>query len=523
LNASVWAEAPGTVRKINFVLILIILLAAFLYFFQLGAPTVWDNDEGQMLGSSLEMVKSGEYLTPHLNSQIYFHKPPLYAWLTALVFKLFGFTEFWGRFWAAVFGIAGVYLTYLFAKSLYNERTGLISALIIAVSPLYIVLSRMALVDIVLTFFITLSIYFFYLGYKSPIDKKWFYFMYLAMGLGTMTKGPLGILVPVLAIGLFLIIERKLSFIKEMAIVKGLALYLLVASPWFIIETIREGSYFLKIIFGQFLFSIYMSPMQQHPGPVYYYLFVILLGFIPWSGLFVSAIFKKPNYLLLSLFLVMLAIFSTASTKVPGYFLPAFPAMAIITGIFLDEIFNGKFKLAYYAGLIFPILFLFLTMWAITVTKIPAEYSQAAVYLQTLIILCLAGFFLAFLFSFLRPQPSWSIATWALSIAIFFIGLIVWLLPYGENIKYTADLAFAMAGKENVAYYKTWQPPSLIFYLNRQKYPTVLKEIFDEKSLQKFLKMDSSVCYTSIDEEKKLKIPHRVIKDKAGFVAIERR
>ena len=508
-------------KRLNYVLILIILLAASLYFFKLGVPTVWDNDEGQMLGSALEMAKSGEYLTPHLNSQIYFHKPPLYAWLTALVFKLFGFTEFWGRFWAAVFGISGVYLTYLFAKSLYNERAGLLSALIIATSPLYIVLSRMALVDVVLTFFITLSAYFFYLGFKNPTEKKWFYLMYLAMGLGTMTKGPLGIIVPGLAIGLFLIIEKKIPFIKEMELIKGLALYLLIASPWFIIETIREGSYFLKIIFGQFLFSIYMSPMQQHPGPIYYYLAVILLGFIPWSGLFVSSLFKKPNYLLLSLFFVMLAIFSTASTKVPGYFLPAFPAMAIITGNFLDEIFNGKFKLAYYAGLIFPVIFLFLTMWAIMITKIPAEYSQAAVYLQTLIILCLAGFFLAFLFSFLRPQPSWSIITWALSIAVFFVGLIVWLLPYSENLKYTADLAYAMSGKENVAYYKTWQPPSLIFYLNRQKYPTVIKEIFDEKTLREFLKTGSSACYTSEDEEIKINVPHRILKRKAGYVIIE--
>ena len=517
-------------RKINRVLVLILLLGAFLYFFQLGAPTVWDNDEGQMLGSALEMVNSGEYLTPHLNSSVYFHKPPVYAWLTAITFKLFGFTAFWGRFWAAIFGIAGIGLTYLFAKEIYNERTGLLSALILVVSPLYVVLSKMALVDIVLTFFITLSLYFFYLAYKNPSDKKWFFLMYLAMALGTMTKGPLGLIVPGLSIGLFLLVERKLSFIKEMEVLKGLLLYLLAASPWFIIETFREGPYFLKIIFGQFLFSIYMSPMQQHPGPIYYYLFVILLGFIPWSGLFVPAIFlpagrhgKKPNYLLLSLFLVMLTIFSTASTKVPGYFLPAFPAMAIITGNYLDEIFNGRNRIAYYAGLIFPVLFLFLTMWAITIIKIPAEYSQAAVYLQTLILLCLAGFFLAFLFSFLRPQPSWSIVAWALSISLFFVGLIVWLLPYGENLKYTADLAYAMAGKDNVACYHTWLPPSLVFYLNRQKYPTISREIFDEKALRKYLKADSSVCYTSEEEEKKLKLPHRVLKRKAGFAVIERR
>ncbi|HTY13383.1 MAG TPA: glycosyltransferase family 39 protein [Candidatus Omnitrophota bacterium] len=507
-------------KKLNWALIAILLLAAFLYFFQLGTPSVWDNDEGQLMGSSLEMLRSGEFLTPHLNSAIYFHKPPVFAWLTALVFQLFGVTEFWGRFWFAVFGIAGVGLTYLFAKELHNERAGLLSALIVATSPLYVVLSKMALVDIGLTFFITLSLYFFLRGYKAPADKKWFFLMSLAMAFGTMTKGPLGILVPGLAIGLFLLIDKKLPFLMEMVPLKGSLLYLLVASPWFIVETAREGPYFLKVIFGQFLFSIYMSPMQQHPGPFYYYIFVIILGLIPWSGLFVPALFRKPHALPLSLFLVMLAIFSTASTKVPGYFLPAFPAMAVITGAFLDRIFKGEHKLDYYLGLIFPVLFLSLAVWGFSITKIPAEYAQAAVYLETLMLIALAGFFLAFLCSFIKAQPWWTIGAWTAAIVVFFIGLIGWLLPYAEDFKYTRDLSLAMAGRDHVCYYKTWLPPSLVFYLDRQKYPAAVKEVYDEKQLAEFMRQPRSACYTSADEEKKIQLRHRVVSSKAGFAVV---
>ncbi len=509
-------------KKLNWALIAILLLAAGLYFFQLGTPSVWDNDEGQLMGSSLEMVGSGEYLTPHLNSAVYFHKPPLFAWLTALVFKLFGCTEFWGRFWFAAFGIMGVYLTYLFARELYNERAGLLSALIVSTSPLYVVLSKMALVDIGLTFFITASLYFFYLGYKDPQNKKWFYFMYLMMSLGTMTKGPLGIIIPGLSIGLFLLVEKKLSLVREMVVARGLMLYLLIASPWFVIETVREGSFFLKVIFGQFLFSIYMSPMQQHPGPIYYYLFVIILGLIPWSGLFVSAVFRRPHLLVLSLFLVMLAVFSTASTKVPGYFLPAFPAMAIITGSFIDRIFKGGNKLEYYLGLIFPVAFLSLAVWGVSITSIPAEYARAAVYLETLMLIALAGFFLAFLFSFIKIQPAWTVGGWAAAIIVFFIGLIGWLLPYAEDFKYTRDLSIGLNGMERVCYYKTWLPPSLVFYLNRQKYPTVTREIFDERALNGFLNQPASACYTSQDEEKKIKTRHKIILSKAGFTVIKR-
>lgn len=473
-----------------------------------------------MLASSLEMVKSGEYLTPHINSAIYFHKPPLYAWLTAIVFKIFGFTEFWGRFWAAVFGVAGVYLAYLFGRRIYNERVGLVSALILTFSPLYIVLSKIALVDVLLCFFITLSLYLFYLGYKEPGSRKWFYLMWLAMALATMTKGPLGIIVPMFSIVLYLLFEKNLAFIKQIQWLKGIIIYLLVASPWFIIETFREGPYFLKMIFGQFLFSIYMSPMQQHPGPFYYYLIVILIGFIPWSGFFISSLFKRPHGLLLSVFLVMLAIFSTASTKVPGYFLPAFPAMAIITAKFLDNVFEGKNKWPFYFGVILPIVILSITAWAILGVKIPMEYHQAVLYLQILVFLALAGFFLSFLFSFFKPNPAWTIGGFSFSILIFMIGLIVWLLPYAEDFKTSSDLAKATSGYEHVAFYKTWLPPSLVFYLNKQKYPTVIVEIKSIGELEKFLKGKNSAAYLPLSEEKLLKLPHKILKTKAQYAII---
>ncbi|MBI5701224.1 glycosyltransferase family 39 protein [Candidatus Saganbacteria bacterium] len=507
-------------KKLNWAFVIVLVISAVIYFFQLGASSIWDQDEGQMAAASFEMVKSGDYLTPHLNSAVYFHKPPLYAWLTTIAFRIFGFTEFAVRFWAAIFGILGVYLTYAFAKTLFNERAGLLSAIIIATSPLYIVLSKMGLVDMVLCFFVTMALLFFYKGYQAPAEKKWFYLMWLAMGMATMTKGPLGILVPLASIIIYLAIDKKFSFLKELAIVKGLLLYLLVASPWFIIETIRHGSYFLKIIFGQFLFTIYMSPLQQHPGPVYYYIIVALVGFLPWSGFFFVSLFKKPHALLLSLFLVMLALFSTASTKVPGYFLPAFPAMAIMTGSCLDKIFSKEDKLSFYSAVIFPILILATTIYMNMRIPVPPQYTQAVIYLQILLLITLAGFFLSFLFSFFKPQPNWTIAGFAISIVILFIGIIVWLMPYAEDHKPTPTLALALRGKMHIAFYRTWLPPSLVFYLNRQSYPTVSLDIQDEKELRKFLSQKGSAAYVPEDEVKKLKFAYVALKTKAQYVII---
>lgn len=507
-------------KKLNWVLILILVLAGVLYFFQLGSSSIWDQDEGQMAAASFEMVKSGDYLTPHLNSAVYFHKPPLYAWLTTVAFRIFGFTEFAVRFWAAIFGILGVYLTFAFAKALFNERAALLSALIIATSPLYIVLSKMGLVDVLLSFFVTLALCLFYKGYQAPTEKKWFYLMWLSMGFATMTKGPLGILVPLGSIILFLLIDRKLYILKQVEALKGGLIYLVIASPWFIIETIRHGSYFLKIIFGQFLFAIYMSPLQQHPGPVYYYVLVALVGFLPWSGFFVVSLFKKPHALLLSLFLVMLGLFSTASTKVPGYFLPAFPAMAIITGSYLDKLFAKEDKLSFYSGVIFPIIVLSMTIYVNLHIPVPPQYTQAVIYLQILLLITLAGFFLSFLFSFFKPQPNWTTAGFAISVVILFIGIIGWLMPYAEDYKPTPTLSVALKGMTHIAFYRTWLPPSLVFYLNRQSYPTVSTDIQDESELKKFLSQKDSAAYASEDEASKLKFDHATLKTKAQYVII---
>jgi len=496
-------------------ILILVLLAAFLFFYKLGVPTVWDNDEGQLLGSAVEMVKSHEFLTPHLNSAVYFHKPPLYAWLTSIVFSVFGFSEFWGRFWAAIFGIGGVFLTYKFGKRLFNERVGLISALVLLTTPLYIVLSKAALVDIVLCFFITLSLYFFYRGYESQSEKKWFYLMFASMALGTITKGPLGLVIPTLSILLFLVIERKLAFAFKMPLIKGGLIYLLVAAPWFILEAFREPS-FLKIIFGVYLFTVYVTPLQQHPGPIYYYLLVVLFAMLPWSGFLISSFFKKPHALPLSVFLVMLAVFSTGATKVPGYFLPAFPFLAIIVGNYLNEVLAGKNKKGFIFGIVFTLMILLTAFLFLQSAIVPPLYVLAQAQLLSMIFVFLLLSLLALLLSF---NPKISISILAAATYLFFVLLIGFLMPVFENTKYTPDFAKALKGEKNIGYYKTWLPPSFIYLLNRESYPTVVKELKDEKELKEFL-LKNKKAYVLMTEDEVKNGRYKFIMIRAGYAII---
>ena len=504
-------------KKINYALIIILLLSATLFFFKLGAASVWDNDEGQLLGSAVEMIGSGDYLTPHLNSEIYFHKPPLYAWLTVPLFRLFGYTEFWGRFWAALFGVLGVYITYLLARRIQTERAGLFSALVLSTSILYMALSRMALVDIALTFFVTLAFYLFYLGYKEPGNRYWYFGFYAALALGTLSKSLLGVIIPAVSIFIFLLLERRLDFILKMRLLPGALIYALITFPWFIIETIRHGSYFLNVLFGQYLFSIYLAPMQQHPGPIYYYLIVILLLMLPWSGLLAVALFKRPQGLLLSWAGVTLLIFSTAATKVPGYIMPAFPALALICGSYMDETLGKKEKRGLYFASVFALLIMALALLSTFYLKIPAEYLSALAALRTMLMLVVAGFALAYLLAFFRSIYTY--LAWATVVAAFFLSFIVFFLPLAEDHKYTADLVKAISPRSAAAYYKTWLPPSLVFYLNRQSYPTVVKHLESEKELKKFLGQKTpAFVLTTKEEQKHWSYP--ILKEKAGYAII---
>lgn len=504
-------------KKLNYALLAILLLSALLFFYKLGAPSVWDNDEGQLLGSSVEMLKSGEFLTPHLNSEVYFHKPPFMAWLTAFVFWLFGFSEFWGRFWAAACGVGGVYVTYLFGKKLYSERVGLLSALVLATSGLYFALSRMALVDIMLCFFINLSLYLFYSGYKEPEKNGWFYGLYASMALGTMTKGPLGLVIPAISIFIFLLLEKRLDFVLKMRPLKGLLIYLLIASPWFIIETVRQGTYFIDIIFGLYLFNIYTKPLQQHPGPIYYYLLIVLLTMLPWSVFLISALFKRSHGLLLAWAGILFLVFSTAATKVPGYILPAFPALALITGKYLDEVLEGKNRKSYLTGLTLTGLVLALATIATYYIIIPPEYLGALRTLQLLLYFMLIGSALAL--SALRIRPIYSIYAWTGILVVFFLALVTVFLPLAEDQKYTRDFARKIDGAKRVAYYQTWLPPSFIYYLNAKSYPTVVKLIKDQKDLKAFMRQSGrAYCLTSDPEAKLLKYP--IAMSKAGYTLL---
>jgi 4-amino-4-deoxy-L-arabinose transferase-like glycosyltransferase len=180
------------------------MLCIVLFFFRLGSHALWDRDEGLQASTSKDMILNSNWITPTYNGENFYDKPALFNWFVAISFLIFGFTEFAARLPAAIFGWGGVIVTYYLGRKMFNAKTGFLSAVILATSAEYIVLSRVVVHDISLTFFTTLALAFFYIGYQNENKRRLKFLLgYAALGLAALAKGPVGLLLPVMVIGCF--------------------------------------------------------------------------------------------------------------------------------------------------------------------------------------------------------------------------------------------------------------------------------------------------------------------------------
>lgn len=357
----------------------------------LHSNSLWDEDEGYFASTAAEMHARADWIVPTFNQEMFGHKPPWMYWMMMIGFKLFGTTEFAARFFSAVFGVATCWLTYHAGRRLFNAQIGWWAGLAMASCLMFNFVARAATAGAYLTFFSTLSLYLFavygpcrlrsseQLTSEKPqgsevLPTRWreFVLIYAVMGLATLVKGPIGFLFPMAVIGLYLLCStppRSLSdgtsrwnrwreaarpfgpvnffcTIWRMRIFTAIAVILLVAGPWYVLVGLETNGAFLREFFGVHHFQRFSTPMDSHSGPFYYYLIAVLVGMFPWS------IFALPTLLLVVRHLrskapyheglalvvcwagVYLVIFSLASTKLPNYVLPAYPALAILLAYF---------------------------------------------------------------------------------------------------------------------------------------------------------------------------------------------
>ena len=199
-----------------------------------------------------------------------------------------------------------------------------------------------------LTFFITASLYCFYLGlYKHPVPNfirylSWYRLFWIFAALAALTKGVIGFLFPISIVFLYLLATKNLKESKVLLNPGLLLMFLVVASPWYLAQFYINGWDFFNAFILKHHFQRFTGVISSHSGPIFYYLPVILIGFLPWAiflpRVFSKCVKEKGVYLFgLIWFLFVFVFFSMSRTKLPNYVFPLFPAMALIVGVSLDS------------------------------------------------------------------------------------------------------------------------------------------------------------------------------------------
>lgn len=337
--------------------LMLFLAAAALLFAGNGSLLVTDSVESNYALTAKEMVLSGDWLSPQIYGHYWYDKPIFFYWLTALAYKMFGFTEFASRFFPALFGLGGLALVAWGGSKLNNERSGFCSALVLLSSVEFFLISKSVITDAVLFFFFSATLLFFYLGYRDGKASYW-YIMYGAAGFAVLTKGPIGVLLPGLIITLFLLWQRDWRVLKRMRLVSGTLLCLAVAVPWYAAMYSLHGSDFINTFFGTHNFL--RATVSEHPRDdvFYYYTLVNLLALFPWSGLVPWAAYKwqqagrpkltEQQRFLLLWALVVFVFFQCMATKYITYTYPLiFPASLLLGDMVAShtDSVNGGYRL----------------------------------------------------------------------------------------------------------------------------------------------------------------------------------
>ncbi len=326
--------------------LMLFMAAAVLLFAGNGSLLVTDSVESNYALTAKEMVLSGDWLSPQIYGHYWYDKPIFFYWLTALAYKIFGFTEFASRFFPALFGLGGLALAAWGGSKLDNERSGFCSALVLLSSVEFFLISKSVITDAVLFFFFSATLLFFYLGYRDGKASYW-YIMYAAAGFSVLTKGPIGVLLPGLIITLFLLWQRDWRVLKRMHLASGTLLCLAMAVPWYAAMYSLHGSDFINTFFGTHNFL--RATVSEHPRDdvFYYYALVNLLALFPWSGLVPWTVYKwqqagrpkltEQQRFLLLWALVVFVFFQCMATKYLTYTYPLLFPASLLLGSLLDK------------------------------------------------------------------------------------------------------------------------------------------------------------------------------------------
>jgi 4-amino-4-deoxy-L-arabinose transferase-like glycosyltransferase len=396
---------------------IIILIGLSYLFFMAGNGTLslTNPDEVFYVQTAKEMAQHKSWMTPYLFGSPQFEKPVLLFWLLRIGFIMFGISSFSSRFFPAVFATLGVLgLYWLGLAGFKNEKKAFISSLVLMSCGFYVGMARSVFTDMIFSVLILLSLAAFFWAYTRKENKgAWIILSFVFCALAVLAKGPLGALIPLLTVGIFLFVRKGLRFFVSKYFLWGIFIFALISLPWYIFAVKRYGTSFINEFFYNDHFRRIIEAEHASNDTWYFYPLSILTCIFPWSlYALISLVFLARRVLsnkdtpaiynfLASWICAVLLIFQGAHSKLISYILPLLPALAMLCADFIYEAMlseNRKRVFKITSAVTVIILFLIPLASIIILSKYTAHFPNTLpIYIFILAFLSLASLMLFFL------------------------------------------------------------------------------------------------------------------------------
>jgi len=342
----------GTVFQLSGLAILCVVT----FFYGLGSLPFVGPDEPRYAEVAREMYETGDWITPRIDGIPWFEKPALLYWIAAAGYSALGVSEFAARVGVALTAAAGVFLLYFFGWRTGSGLTGYLSAATLTTLSLWVGFARGVTSDLPLAVAIEAALLSFFWWHVEREDSRagnlgW-YVCCLALGFAVLAKGLVGIVLPGAIIGLYLILTRQLLDLlrKPRLLLIGAIIFFVSAGTWYGPMFARHGWVFFHDFFVAHHFERYLTDKYRHPQPFFFFFLVALAGSFPWTAYLVAgavadgrrrrSILSQPSNRLRPFLwlwiLIPVIFFSFSGSKLPGYILPIFPAIALLVGEEVD-------------------------------------------------------------------------------------------------------------------------------------------------------------------------------------------
>jgi 4-amino-4-deoxy-L-arabinose transferase-like glycosyltransferase len=474
----------------------LLVLACAVYFVALGNSAIWDANEAFYVETPREMLEGNDFVNPSFNYLPRFNKPVLSYWIVAVLYRLFGVSVGVQRFGIALGALLIIACAYVLAfagSSSGNEadriipkRTsylasrasaGMWAAVMLASAPRLVMFARRIFIDIWITAFLALTLTCFALSERYPERRRtYLVLMYISVGLGVLTKGPVAIALPLLAFTLYLAVTRQLRRITQMMIPLGALIVAAIAVPWYAALYNEHGWTYIKSFVIAENLERYTQGLgvQQHRGP-WFYLPVVLSDSFPASVLLfaAAAVWKqrtRTETLLWCWIAAIVGFFSLSAGKQDLYIFPIVPAVAALAGVAVDRgLSNGARRTWLTATLAVTGALLALAGGAVVFLFNTAGRVYALDGALVVGAIGLAGGIVTLALGLMRRPAAAALTLVAAVIAVDWIA-VVRVLPEFERYKpvpvFSRELQERLAPGDLVTHYQV-ALPSMVFYLRR--------------------------------------------------------